>query len=552
MRKISLSFVLHLVITASYAVAGDVIASQAFLKAANAGVNDLLGYSIAVSGDTMVVGAYGEDSSATGVNGSPSDTLSLAGAAYVFVRSGTSWTQQAFLKASNTGASDGFGYSVAIHGDTIVVGAPGEDSPAVGVNGWQGDHASSAQSGAVYVFNRSGVTWSQQAYIKASNTGAADEFGSAVAISNDTIVVGSRWEDSSATGVNGLQGDNATGVQSGAAYVFIRSGSMWSQQAYLKASNTGASDEFGSAVAISNDTIVVGSRYEGSAAVGVNGSQADNASYVQSGAAYVFTRSGSMWSQQAYLKASNTGAGDIFGYSVGISDNTVVVGAPYEDSSATGIGGNQSNNSYSQSGAAYVFTRTGITWTQQAYLKASNTWHEDNFGHAVAISGDTVIIGAPLEDSDAIHVNGNQNSNTELQSGAAYSFERTGTVWRQQSYLKATNTASLDQFGAAVAVSGKTMAVGAYQQATSSGAAYIFIDAPITISESSLVGNLFTIYFSSAANATGWKVMGSENLSAFSEDKTAVSTITQLTPGNYRAVVNVSGEPNKYFLRIQW
>jgi hypothetical protein len=197
----------------------------------------------------------------------------------------------------------------------------------------------------------------QQAYLKASNTGAGDEFGDSVAVSGDTVVVGAWGEDSSATGVNGDQADNSAS-NSGAAYVFVRSGGVWSQQAYLKASNTGAGDFFGWSVAVSGDTVVVGAQYEDSSATGVNGNQADN-SALDSGAAYVFVRSGGVWSQQAYLKASNTGAGDEFGRSVAISGDTVVVGAPSEDSSAVGVNGNQADNSAADAGAAYVFTGLG-------------------------------------------------------------------------------------------------------------------------------------------------------------------------------------------------
>ena len=204
---------------ARYPLTIDPIAQQAYLKASNTGASDQFGQSVAVSGDTVVVGADGESSAATGVNGNQGDnSASYAGAAYVFVRSGTTWTQQAYLKASNTGADDYFG-TVAVSGDTVVVGAYYEASAATGVNGNQGDDSASA-AGAAYVFVRSGTTWSQQAYLKASNTEAGDEFGrSSVAVSGDTVVIRARLEDSAATGVNGNQSDNSA-VNSGAAYVF--------------------------------------------------------------------------------------------------------------------------------------------------------------------------------------------------------------------------------------------------------------------------------------------------------------------------------------------
>ena len=336
------------------------------------------------------------------------------------------WSQQAFLKASNTAADDNFGTSVAVSGDTVVVGASSEDSNATGVGGDQSNNSAS-DSGAAYVFVRSGVTWSQQAYLKASNTDAYDSFGMKVAVSGDTVVVGASGESSNATGVNGIQSDNSS-ASSGAAYVFVRSGGTWSQQAYLKASNTSIFDGtvsqldfFGSSVAVSGDTAVVGASGESSNATGVGGDQSNNSS-AQSGAAYVFIRSGGTWSQQAYLKASNTDASDGFGASVTVSGDTVVVGASSEDSNATGVGGVQSNNSASGSGAAYVFIRSGGTWSQQSYLKASNTDASDGFGTSVAVSGATVVVGASGEDSGADGVGSDQSANGTAAAGAAYVF----------------------------------------------------------------------------------------------------------------------------------
>src|SRR5262245_12168535 len=281
----------------------------------------------------------------------------------------------------------------------------------------------------------------QQAYIKASNTGGpstgelgGDNFCWSAAISGDTMVIGAPYENSNATGVNGNPTNNSA-TDSGAAYVFVRSGTNWIQQAYLKASNTRAFAHFGS-LAISGDTAVIGAWGESSNATGVNGNQA-NSSANASGAAYVFVRNGSNWTQQAYLKASNTGAVDNFGDSAVATDgDTIVIGAPQEDSSATGVNGNQSDNSATDSGAAYVFVRSGTNWSQQAYLKASNTGAGDRFGTSAAVSGDTIVIGAGLENSSATGVNGNQNDKSALHSGAAYVFVRNGTNWVQQAYLK--------------------------------------------------------------------------------------------------------------------
>ncbi len=303
----------------------------------------------------------------------------------------------------------------------------------------------------------------QLGYLKGSNTGAGDWFGTNIDLDGDTLVVGARFEDSAATGVNGNQVDNSA-LDSGAAYVFTRSGGVWSQQAYLKASNTEAGDEFGSWVAVDGDTLVVGARFEDSAATGVNGNQVDN-SALDSGAAYVFTRSGGVWSQQAYLKASNTGAGDLFGNHVAVDGDTLVVGAPFEASAATGVNGNQADDSAPDSGAVYVFTRSGGVWSQQVYLKASNMEAGDRFGFHVALAGDTVLVSAGGEASAATGINGNQADNSAPDSGAAYVFTRRGGIWSQQAYLKASNTGAGDAFGI-VAVDGDTLVVGAIEEAS--------------------------------------------------------------------------------------
>ena len=397
---------------------------QAYLKASNTGADDRFGVSVAIAGDTVVVGARLEDSNATGVDGDQSNNSApAAGAAYVFVRDGSgNWSQQAYLKASNTESGDFFGGSVAISSDTVVIGAIEEDSNATGVDGDQTNNSAGA-SGAAYVFARNGSgTWTQQAYLKASNTDDLDNFGNSVAISGDTLVVGVPREDSNATGVNGDQSDNSAS-RAGAAYVFVRTGSTWSQQAYLKASNTGGVDEFGFSVAVAGDTVVVSARFEDSNATGVDGGQSNN-SAINSGAVYVFVRTGSTWSQQAYLKARNTGGTDEFGSSVAVVGDTVVIGARFEDSNATGVDGDQSDNSAGDAGAAYVFTRDGAgNWSQLAYLKASNTGAGDRFGNSVAVAGDTVVVGALLEDSNATGVDGDQSVNSAIEAGAAYVFD---------------------------------------------------------------------------------------------------------------------------------
>ena len=297
--------------------------------------NDLafFGAEVDISGDTLVAGAKWNDGGG-----------SNAGAAYVFTRSGTTWSQQARIVSSDIQANDYFGEYVAIDGDTIVIGAIGEDTAA--------DYA-----GAVYVFTRSGTTWSQQAKIVSSDIAASDKFGSGVSIDGDTIVVGAYGEDD----------------LKGAAYVFTRSGTSWSQQAKLVESVRDA-HHFGNAVSISSDTVVVGA-YK------------DYVPAAIAGSAYVFTRSGTTWSQQAKIQPSDIQANDQFGSSVSIEGDTVVIGGDREDT-----GG-------SNAGAAYVFTRSGTTWTEAKKIQASDAQAEDLLGFSVDISSNTVVAGARGEDT---------------------------------------------------------------------------------------------------------------------------------------------------------
>src|SRR5882672_7362562 len=314
----------------------------AYVKASNPGEEDHFGHAIALSGDgaTLVVGAPMESSAARGINGKgenePGDS---SGAVYVYSRRGTSWAQQAYIKASNPGSDDQFGFAVTLSGDgnTLAVSAPYEDSAATGINGNQADN-SMANSGAVYVFSRTGSTWSQQAYVKASNTGHNIMYGYSVSLSanGDSMAVGEFGADRG----------------KGALYVLTRSGGTWSQQARLQASNAEPQDSMGCWVAISNDgnTIAAGSLDEDSLLTGIQPPDAganDEKTDKSAGAAYVFVRNGTTWSQQAFIKASNTGEDDWFGLHLALSGdgNTLAVGASNEDSAAQGINGKQDDNS---------------------------------------------------------------------------------------------------------------------------------------------------------------------------------------------------------------
>lgn len=408
---------------------------------------------------------------------------------------------QAYIKASNTGSSDLFGRAIALSSDgsTLVVGAHAEDSNSAGVNGIQTNNLL-GNSGAVYVFRRDSTgMWAQEAYLKASNPGAGDEFGASLALSatGETLAVGAHFEDSMATGPNGDQSSNTRG-NSGAVYVFRRSaGGVWTQEAYLKASNTGASDEFGLAIALSGNgaTLAVGAPREDSAARGIGGDQATDAA-VDAGAVYVFRHRAGEWMQEAYIKASNADAGDMFGSSVALSEDgaRLAAGAMGEDSSSRGVDGPQSSNTSSNSGAVYTFVRSvADVWAQEAYVKASNAEPGDMFGSSITLAADgaTLAVGAPFEDSGTRGVGGDEANNDALDAGSVYLFARGTSGWAQELFIKASNADAADQFGSSIAISadGLTLAVatrledsnavgvGGIEEnnaATDSGAAYVF------------------------------------------------------------------------------
>ena len=425
---------------------------EVYAKASNSGAGDQLGYTMAMSGDTLVIGAPYEDGSATIVNGNPDDGRPDSGAAYVFRRTGDTWAQEAYLKPSDGVAYDSFGQRVAISGDVIAIGAPYRDQDAAVID-----------SGAVYVFRRGGDgTWTEEAILGASNAGASDYFGWGIAVQGDILAVGARAEDSSATGVDGNQNDEGTS-DSGAVYVFRAQGTVWNQEAYIKASNTGREDNFGRNVALSGDTLAVGTFLEDGSASGVNGNQEDDGA-VNSGAVYVFRLSSGAWAQEAYIKASNPGYEDSFGLDLALEQDTLVVGAAYEDSGSNGVNGNQANEGSTDSGAVYVFRRNGATWVQQAYIKASNPGVEDNFGWSVDLTGDILVASAIGESSAARGAGGDQNDNTAQNAGAMYIFRRTGDTWVQNSYLKASNTGEEDWFGYNVALAENLLVVTAPQE----------------------------------------------------------------------------------------
>jgi hypothetical protein len=417
---------------------------QAYVKASNPQAGAEFGHVVNLSADgsTMAVSAYFEASAARGIDGNQNDdSIPQAGAAYVFTRRGTAWSQQAYIKASNAGEAgadgnfgdgDQFGFSMSLSddGNTLAVGANAEDSNATGINGNQQDN-SMQSAGAAYLFVRNGMTWAQQAYVKAPNTAPNVQFGYSVALSADgnTFAVSSFDEGGASRVINGpyTPGRNGTG----AIYIYTRAGAAWTQQAYLKASNAENGDSLGVAVSISDDgnTVAGGILDEDCLATGVNPSNAcdnDIRTDTSVGAAIVFIRQGTQWAQQAFIKASNTGREDWFGSRLQISGdgNTLAIAAQLEDSVAQGINGKQDDDSAQEAGAVYFFTRAGTTWAQKDYVKSSNNEAFDEFGSSVALSRDgrTMAVGARGEDSNAKGVDGNQSDNSVKEAGAVYVF----------------------------------------------------------------------------------------------------------------------------------
>ena len=392
--------------------AGATWIQQRILFAPDPGVNDGFGTAVSIAGNTIVVGAPRADTPGA----------ADAGAAYVFVRSGTSWLHQQKLYAPDGAPIDVFGTSVSVSGDTAVVGAPAAETPG------------GTDAGAAYVFARSGTTWSSPLKLTAADGAAADSFGLSVSIAADTLISGAPGDDT------------APGPNTGSAYVFVRAGPSWSAQAKLVASDAAPEDFFGIAVAASGDTAVVGSLLD------------DNGAGIDAGSAYVFARTGPAWFQQLKLVGSGVTDEDLFGASVAIADDTIAIGARSHDVPTA-----------SRAGAAYVYLRAGGTWTEAQHLIASDPDVDDRFGQSVAIDGGTLIAGAPLHDVAS-----------SGDSGAAYAFEHAGAVRPQRQQLVAGDpSSSSDGFGFSISASGNTLLVGAYLDSTAAGqqtgAAYIFV-----------------------------------------------------------------------------
>ncbi|CAM3953390.1 FG-GAP repeat protein [Vibrio aquimaris] len=372
-----------------------------------------------------------------------------------------------YIKAFNSGYHDEFGFSVSLsrNGELLVVGAPFEQSNATGINSSGSSDNSLVQPGAAYIFRFENNRWNQEAYVKASNTGEGHYFGMNVSMSSDgnTLAVAA-------------PGERTNGINAGAVYVYRFNAGAWGEEAILRGSNTETSDFFGNSLALSGDgnTLVVGATEEASLSTGINGDQGNDPMLTEdAGAAYLFRFQGGSWIQEAYIKASNTNAGDRFGSSVALSNdgNVLAVGATNEQSDSTEVNIGQLNNDLTEAGAVYIYKFT-TSWAQEAYLKPLNTGSGDLFGSSVSLSsdGNILAVGASGESSNSKEINIGSGDNSASQSGAAYIFRFSDTAWSQRAYIKASNSGTEDYFGVSVSLSedGNTLAVGASSEDSNS------------------------------------------------------------------------------------
>jgi hypothetical protein len=368
----------------------------------DANTDDSFGVSVAIDSNTAVVGAYKNDS-----NGSD------CGAAYVYELTGSQWIEKQKLVPSDGSAGDQFGRSVAIEGNTIVVGSYYDDS-----------------NGSAYVFTCSGGVWTQQQKLVAPDA-ANDRFGCSVSIDNNAIVIGA------------YRYNNYTG----SACVFTRAGQNWNFQQKLTASDAQQGDHFGYSVAIDNNTIIIGAPYD------------DYSGLDYAGSAYLYKKRDTMWVEQNILRASDSSQMAHFGNSVAIDGNWAVIGA-YE----CNIG------SINTAGAAYIFSQTGAGWVEQQKLfDANSPASGEDFGWAVAIKNDTILVGCPYD-----FVDGNK-------TGSVFEYVLDGSTWVLSDRLAAGDANTDDKFGSSLALSGRHIIIGAPYNSNngkSTGSAYVFDDFP--------------------------------------------------------------------------
>ena len=367
------------------------------VAAQDGSAGDYFGKAIAASGDTLLVGAYGDDDRGTD-----------SGSAYVFVRTGGAWSLQQKLTVTDGAAGDAFGYSVALSGETAVVGAYLADGAA-------------ADSGAAYVFTRSGSTWTQQAKLIAADAAAGDHLATSLAISGQTVVLGAPLKRAE------------TGGEAGAAYVFSRNGSVWSQQAKFTPTNN-AGDHNGTAVAISGNQLAVGTARP-------NG-------YLVS----FYSFNGNSWSAAGNVSSNNANFA-YYGSVLAMSATYTVIGSYAHPLGPSGVNGT-------------VLVISNATHSQQYSLRANDGSVNDLFGRSVAISdGNVILVGSPQDDD------------LGDDSGSAFAFGFNGNAWTQQQKLLASDGKTKDGFGSSVAITASAAFSGAWQGSSPLGSGFVSVEA---------------------------------------------------------------------------
>ncbi len=365
--------------------------------------NDRFGSSVSIYGDSCIIGAYLED---TGEDN--------AGSVYIFTRSGTSWSLEQEIHNPSPTADDYFGSSVAIYGDTCIIGAYQEDTGG-------------SAAGSVYIYTRSGTTWSLQQEIHNPSPTADDKFGYRVSIYSDSCIIGAYLED---TGED----------DAGSVYIYTRSGTTWSLEQEINNPSPVADDKFGDRVSIYGDTCII-SAY------------GDDTGESSAGSVYIYTRSGTTWSLEQEINNPSPTADDYFGYSVSIYGDTCIISASHED---TG---------FDQAGSVYIYTRSGTTWSLEQEIHNPSPTADDRFGFSVSIYSDTCIISASYEDTG------------ESGAGSAYIYTRSGTSWSLEQEIHNPSPTADDNFGWSVSIYSDSCIIGAYQEDTgadSAGSAYVF------------------------------------------------------------------------------
>ncbi len=360
---------------------------------------DDFGASVAVDGAIAVVGAPEDD-----------DAGSSSGSAYVFRFDGTDWSQEQKLTAGDAAGGDDFGFAVAISGDTIVVGSPRDDTVA-------GNRAGSAY---VYVFDVGLQLWIEKQHLFASDAGADDRFGSSIAIDGETLLVGATQEDQAAP-------------NAGAGYVFARTGGVWLHQDKLVPTSSGTNPQMGRSASLDGDVAVLGAWQDAPAAM------------FSVGAAHVFRRSGTTWSEEQKLTASDAADFRWFGQSVSVSGTVIAVGA-YGDR----------GNDLSESGGAYFYIFNGLSWDELDNVNASDPTANDRFGWSIALDGDNAIIG------------------TGISASKGYLFHRELVLYTEQTTLNSTDPDVSAEYAWAVAISGTTAVMGDRNAAAGTGVAFVF------------------------------------------------------------------------------